>query len=142
MTVDVERLTSAWLRNRTELDPMLSDRIYTTLPADKTFPAMRLTLIDDEAITERPLWVTKSQLQFDVWGGPKAQARAIADTTRYLLDRFYIGTQSIGDVDGVISGVGFGSYGYDVDPDFQPERPRYRFVVFITAHPVPTSSVS
>lgn len=138
MNVDVERLTSIWLRTQTDLTSLIGQNIYTELPNEKSWPALRLTLVDEQAVTERPLWVTDSLVQFDCWGGTKVLARQIADQTRELLDLDLAGWHTLG----VVSGVRFGSFGYTPDADFNPAKPRYRFDAHIYTHPVPTSAFS
>lgn len=135
MTVDVERLTSAWLRARPTVAAEVDERVYTELPAEKTFPLVRLTLIDERAVHSRPLWLTSSLIQFDVYGGPKVQAREITDLIRGLLADEFTGDHSIGDTAGVVTGVKFGTMSYLPDTDLNPTRPRYRFDVEIFTHP-------
>ena len=43
MTVDAERLVSAWLREQEEITDLVESRVYTELPRQSTFPLIRLT---------------------------------------------------------------------------------------------------
>ena len=138
-TVDVERLMSSFLRGETDITDLVGDRVYTELPATKTWPLVRLTLIDESAVFDRPLYLTSSVIQIDAYGGAKVTAREIADTIRSLLAHSFNGTH---DFLGVVTGVSFTSMAYDPDESFQPARPRYRFDVTVWAHPLPSNADS
>lgn len=140
MTVDAERLVSTWCRANEEIDDLIGDHIYTVLPAGfDDWPAVRLTLIDEaDLLGARPLHLTDSFLQFDVWGGAKATAREIADTIRHELSVNLRGTHATG----VVTGVKFGTFRYDPDETYEPARPRYIFEARVQAHPVPGSQPS
>lgn len=138
-TVDVERLMSAWLRDQVDVTDLVDDRVYTELPASKTWPLVRLTLIDESAVFDVPLYLTSSVVQIDIYGGAKITAREIADTVRSLLAHSFIGTH---DLLGVVTGVKFTSMAYDPDESLNPARPRYRFDVTVWAHPLPADADS
>lgn len=133
LAVDIERLTSAWLRDQDDLTDLVDGRVYTILPHDKAWPLVRLTLIDETARRSWPdsLYFTDSLIQFDVWADTKAVARLVADTTRALLTHLK-GSHELG----VVTGVRFVRYGYLPDIEFEPAKPRYQFDVHIFTHPV------
>lgn len=136
MSVDVERLMSAWLREQSEVTASCAQRVYTELPHTKTFPLVRLTLIDEQDVLgNAPMWLSSSLIQIDAYGGPKVTARQIADAIRTLLATTFRGGHDLG----VITGTTFGSLRYDPDETFTPAQPRYRFDVNVYAHPLPDS---
>lgn len=131
MTVDVERLLSAWLRERTDITDVVGDRVYTEIPNRATFPFLRLSLIGGTPVTTRPLYLDESYIQLDAYGGPKALARQLMDITRDAIDTELTGVHP----EGVVTGVTFSSMRYLPDDGYDPPRPRYVGSVFIYSHP-------
>ena len=123
MTVDAERLVSAYLRADATITGLVADRVYTDLPSRATFPLIRVTLIGGAPIYSRPLFLDEAHLQLDAYGGPKVQARLIVDTVRSLLaaDAFN-GVHAGG---AVVTGVTFGQLAYVPDDLYDPPKPRY-----------------
>lgn len=124
MTVDAERLLSAWLRNRPAVQAIVADRVYTELPATPTFPSIRLTLIDGEPTA--PTWQPSlhhhaDHVQIECYGGPKKQARDLEDTVSAELAAGIVGVHDLG----AVTGVTFGQRPYVPDDTFNPPRPRY-----------------
>lgn len=80
---DAEKLLIDFLLAQAEVEAIVADRIYSALPAsERTWPAMRVVLIDRVPDYDVPLHHETAMLQVDVWGGPKATARRAADTAR------------------------------------------------------------
>jgi hypothetical protein len=131
MTVDVERLVSAWLRARDDIVALVEDRVFTEMPNRAVFPLLRLTLIGGNAVTSRPLYLDQSFIQLDAYGGPKVMARQIMDTVRFALDTELVGAHP----EGVITGVEFAGLRYLPDDGYDPPQPRYSATVFIYSHP-------
>jgi len=131
MTVDVERLTSTFLRARPEMTALVEDRVYTEIPNRATFPLFRLTLIGGNSVTSRPLYLDQSTLQLDAYGGPKVMARQIMDTARSALDLDLVGAHP----EGVVTGVEFAGLRYLPDDGYDPPQPRYTATVFVYSHP-------
>ena len=131
MTVDVERLVSAWLRARDDIVALVEDRVFTEMPNRAVFPLLRLTLIGGNAVTSRPLYLDQSFIQIDAYGGPKVMARQIMDTVRFALDTEVVGAHP----EGVITGVEFAGLRYLPDDGYDPPQPRYSATVFIYSHP-------
>lgn len=132
MTVDAERLLSAFLRGRTEVTDIVADRVYTDLPSRPVFPLIRITLIGGRPAWSAPLYLDEAFLQLDCYGGPKVQARLIVDTVRSLLSTTTFRTMHAG---GVVTDVQFGELSYLPDDAFDPPKPRYMAEVSILTHP-------
>lgn len=129
---NLEAIVSAHLRATPELDASLGDRIYTVLPKDVVFPAIRVTLIGDEKVTTRPLWVVRGTLQVEVWGGSKAQAYTGASIAQAALVERLVDSVGTG---WVVNGVRAGALRDEPDAAYAPARERFLFLVDITAHP-------
>lgn len=129
---DVEKVISAYLRSRTEVTALVGDRIYTEIPKTPTFPLVRLTRVGGAPITSRPLHIDQAIVQVDVFGGPKTQARLLAETCRHVLSEAHEATHTGASVDDVV----FGAFQWLPDPSFEPTKPRYSFDAAITVHPI------
>lgn len=132
MTVDVERLTSAWLRARPEVAAIVGDRVVTETPNRAVFPFLRLTLIGGAPVWSRPLWLDEAILQFDAFGGPKVQARQLIDVVRDALAVDFAGLHA---GTGVVTSVRFADLSYIPDDTWEPPKPRYAATVSIFTHP-------
>lgn len=122
MTVDCERLISAYLRADATIVGLVADRVYTDLPSRATFPLIRITLIGGAPVYSRPLFLDEAYIQIDAYGGPKVQARLIVDTVRELLAADAFNGVHAG---GVVTGVRFGQLAYVPDDLYDPPKPRY-----------------
>lgn len=122
MTVDAERLLSAYLRGQASVTALVGDRVYTDLPSRATFPLVRLTLTGGQPVYSYPLFLDEAAIQIDCYGGPKVQARLLADTVRSLMaSSDFTGVHDLG----VVTSVRFGSLHYLPDDAFEPPKPRY-----------------
>lgn len=137
MTVDVERLLSAFLRAGDDITDLVEQRVYTDLPRQATFPLVRLTLIGGAPVFSRPLYLDESLIQIDCYGGPKVLARQIADAVRGLMDTGFVGAHYDEDeaLIGVITDVRFGAMHYAPDDVFDPPKPRYIVDTTVYSHP-------
>lgn len=132
MTVDAERLLSAFLRSRSEITALVEDRVYTDLPSRPVFPLVRIQLIGGAPRFSLPLYLDDAVLQIDCYGGPKVQARQLVDTVRALAASSFFRTVH---AEGVVSNVDFGGLQYLPDVEFDPPKPRYVAELTITSHP-------
>jgi hypothetical protein len=139
--LDVSRLVVDFYRAQPELS-MLDGRIYTILPAQPTWPAMRCTRWGGYPAINRPLLLDASWAQVDIWGeqAGKFAVAELANVARALITyRLVAQTNKLG-----VSAVGFGMMHDAPDQTYHPARPHYRFDinVFIKAprRSVPTSS--
>lgn len=130
--VDVERLMSAWLRARPEIAAIVADRVVTETPNRVVFPFMRVSQIGGAPIWSRPLWLDRSYIQIDAFGGPKVQARALIDATRAALSDDFLGAHP---GVGVVTAVEFGDMNYLPDDLWEPPKPRYAATVAVFTHP-------
>ena len=132
MTVDVERLLSSWLRDRTDVQAIVADRVVTDTPNRAVFPFLKITQIAGQPVFSAPLWLDESYIQFDAIGGPKVQARLLVDTVRQALADDFAGTH---DGIGVVTSVRFGDLTYLPDDGYEPQKPRYIAMASIYTHP-------
>lgn len=132
MVVDTERLVADWLRARTDITALVEDRVYTVLPNRATFPLLRLTQIAGSPVFSHPLYLDEAYIQIDAYGGPKALARQIVDTTRQAL-----ADELVGDHPGVgvVTCVRFGDLSYIPDEGYEPVQPRFIAMASIYTHP-------
>lgn len=133
--VDVEALVSYYLRSQSEVTAYVGQRVYTSLPKDRTFPLVRLTRVGGVPKLSRPLHVDSAHLQVDVFGGSKATAmdamNAIREELAKIVDEAAV--QPLG----VVCGVKFGPLAYIPDESFAPAKPRYVQDVTVTVRPAP-----
>lgn len=131
MTVDVERLISAWLRARPEVAAIVDDRVYTEIPNNAVFPFMRVTLIGGRPVYSRPLFLDEALMQIDAFGGPKVIARQLIDLTRAALAADFLGVHA---GVGVVTSVTFGELAYVPDDTWEPPKPRYAATASVYTH--------
>lgn len=130
--VDVERLMSAWLRARPEIAAIVADRVVTETPNRVVFPFLRITQIGGAPVWSRPLWLDRSVIQIDAFGGPKVQARTLIDAVRAALAEDFLGSHA---GVGVVVDVQFGDLNYVPDDLWEPPKPRYAATVTVITHP-------
>lgn len=138
---DVEQVLSMFLRSLTEITDLVDQRVWTQLPGLKAgqeewrFPCVRLVRIGGRPVLQRPLYIDRPLLQFDIWGGPKVEARTIAETCRAALAQAH----TVAHDGAVISDAELGALAFLPDDDFLPPKPRYTFDAAVTLHPGPTT---
>lgn len=130
---DIERLLVQWALARDAVASLVDDRIYTAIPKDATYPLIRLTRIAGTPAEGlgNVLWLDQALIQWDVFGGPKATCRQIAETVRAHLSASVVGGHALG----VVTAIEFGSFLWLPDDAFEPALPRYTFETRITFHP-------
>jgi hypothetical protein len=129
---NTEALVSAFLRSHDDVDALVGDRVYTALPKDVTYPAVRVTQYYSQHVTQRPLWVVRNLLQVDCWGGSKIDAWRLASTVQAAMAEDLEGDHD----HGVVCGVTFDGMVDQPDQDHEPARPRFFFTCAVTAHPL------
>lgn len=143
---DVEQLVSGFLRAQPEVVAFFAagvtsegksvthpptDRVYTDLPAGPVWPAVRVNRVGGSPVTNEPLWLDQALIQLDVFGGPKALARDLAETCRAVIDARLPGVHS----EGVVTAVRFGQLAYHPDDTYPTARPKYDLLITIFTHP-------
>lgn len=131
LSPNVEALVSAFLRSRSEMTALIAQRVYTALPADVVYPAVRVTQLDDIPVTTRPLHLVSALVQVEAWGGSKSEAWNAAATARALLDELVEGVHT----QGVVTGTRVGSLRDEPDITFTPAKPRWLFTCELFCHP-------
>jgi hypothetical protein len=132
---NMEAVLSQFYRDQPEVEALVGDRVYTAIPKGAGgAPLVRVTLIGDEKVTSRPLWIARFVIQTEAYGGTKAQAHELARTLEGVLHARAIGVQDLA----VIVGVDGGAMIDLPDEEYEPARPRFLFTSTITAHPLDT----
>lgn len=126
---DVEELVIKWALATPAVNTV-SDRIYGAVPANPTFPLIRVIRIGGLP-TSRLLWLDQATLQVDVWGGPKHTARLIAETMRAHMSASLPGSQDLG----AVTAVEVGGLTWLPDTTYDPAKPRYTFDAAVYYHP-------
>lgn len=133
---DAERVVVDFLRDQPELAGPLAGRIYTALPAQPDWPAVRVTRWGGWAAIWRPLWLDEAWCQVDVWGGTKAEASELARLMRAL-----VGYRLVAEAAGTVTAVRFGMLHDAPDTTYQPAKPHFRFDLSVMLHPGPDALV-
>jgi hypothetical protein len=123
---DVEAALSAYLRSR----PELTANVYTILPADVTFPVVRVHRIGGSPPFSIQLYLDQATIQVDTWATLKATAWSLAETSRQLIAQMPLLT--VANI--VVTNVTFGPFLYLPDVDFTPAKPRWTYDVTLLAH--------
>jgi len=74
---DVEAIVAAQLRGA---ELAVGDRVYTEVPEDPTYPLVTVSRVGGLPAIRR--YLDAAEVQIDVWGTSKAEARDIADAAR------------------------------------------------------------
>lgn len=131
---DAERLLSAFVRAQAEVTALVSDRVYTMLPATKEFPLVRLQRVGgttDATPNDDALLRDAAVLQVEAYGGPKSVAWQLADTLRACIAQRITGTHPTG----YVERWEIGSTRYLPDDTFDPAKPRVIFDVTLYLRP-------
>jgi hypothetical protein len=133
---DVEKLVIQFLLDQAEVTDICDTEIYSVLPKEKDWPALRVTRFGGVPVLQRPLYLDAATLQIDAFGGPKRQAWLLAETCRAVMADRLPGSHD----EGQVTNVAFGALAYVPDVTFEPAKPRYLFTVTVTVHPLPNGS--
>jgi hypothetical protein len=127
---DAVRLVSSFLRAQPEIRALVADRVYSVLPPEPKFPAVRIVQWTERPLIEAPLWLVTPGAQVDCWAPTKYVASTVARTTRAVLSARLVAANRQ-----TVTGVRFGSLADLPDPDYTPALARFRFDLFVTVHP-------
>lgn len=136
---DAELLAVNALRADGDLDVLVDGRVYTAIPANATFPLIRVIRIGGVPVIRQHLDVAR--LQVDAWAGrlddpataatAKGTARRVAAAAQAALHAA-IGSHAEGVVTGVEDDLGL-----SWQPDPEENRARYLFGLAMYLHPNP-----
>lgn len=133
---DVEKLVIGFLLDQDEVTDIAGTSVYSVLPKDKDWPALRVTRFGGLPVLSRPLHLDAATLQIDAFGGPKRQAWLLAETARAVMAERLPGSHD----EGQVTAVNFGAFAYVPDVTFDPAQPRYLFTATVYVHPLPNGS--
>ena len=126
---DPERILSAFLRDDADVEEVFSDRVYTVMPKEKSYPMLILSRWGGYAAVPEVNVLDIAEMQFDVYGDRKKQAQDAAQLVRAVLDqRLPAGNSG----DGWVTHAATSQLRYLPDEASDPERPRYSFMVRAT----------
>lgn len=123
---DCEALVSAYLRGHEDITALVGDRVYTRIPRTADWPLIRLWRVGGGPVYNSPLFLDKSLIQIDAFGGSTSQARTLGATAMAVLAKMPGAVPNI-------TSVEFGAFASDEDDAFDPPKPRYRFDVSVSA---------
>jgi len=130
--VDIEALTVNALLADPGVAALVSDRVYTDLPANPRFPLATITRIG--GVTDSIYHLDAATVQVEGWAKDRGTALDLAAAALSALMHLQ-GTFA----EGVVSGARpFTGIGYLPDPT--SSTPRYLFRLTIFAHPIPASA--
>ncbi len=125
---DVEALVAYELRTT------LSARVYSSIPTNPVWPLITVKRIGGTPADRVRL--DRANIQIDVWGNNKSEARDLADSARVKLHAMEpkVCTTGAGyPVNGIITGIA-DTFGLTWLPDPLTDRDRYIFAVYVYAH--------
>lgn len=127
---DVEFLAVRRLKAHDGLAALVDSRVYTKLPKQVNYPAIRLNRIGGTVSIENHL--EQARLQVEAYGTTKYEARLVGATAQAAIHSIY-GAYDEGVVSAVVDGISL-----TWSPDPHTDRDRYLFDVFIYIHPNPS----
>ena len=128
---NAEGVLIAFLKSDPDVAPLLGDRVYSALPATKTWPAARVTRYAGAPVFQQPVELDRAEIQVDVWATSKQSAWQIAATMRAAVAARLPGVWPLG----VVTGVDLGQFTYDADETYDPALPRYITDLTVYARP-------
>ena len=132
---DAEKVVINYLRSRTEITDICGDRVWTDLPATKTYPILQVRRRGGAPV-DAIAWLDAPILQLDAYGGPRATADLLIRTAIAVLAVAEQGPHT----EAVITGItpGLKRYLPEADLNDGKSRPRYSQDVTVFLHPLPT----
>lgn len=126
---DAELVAVAYLRQQSDVAALVGARVSTELPANPTYPLLKVTRI--MGVPAVPRRLDAAYLQVEAYADTKAQARLLAATAHAALWAA-TGAHAGAVITGASDALGLG---WVPDPAFTPPKPRYLFAVTLYAHP-------
>ena len=133
---DAVQLVTDFLRAQPELSAV-GPRVYSILPAERTYPLVLCTQVADLPLIQRPWWATQVDLQMSAYDLTANASRALLELCRGLCAARLIGAHT----EGTVAWVQFANTAYLPDPGVVTPggRPLSRWVttMTVTVHPNP-----
>lgn len=134
---DAVQLVADFLRAQPEVAARVGARVYSILPAERTYPLVTVAQVADAPLIARPLWATAADLQLSAYDYAANAARALAELCRGVCVARLIDTHAVG----TCSWVSFANLAFLPDPGVVTAqgRPISRWVttMTVTVHPNP-----
>lgn len=125
---NTEGILVAALKASPPVRALVGARVYTDLPATKTFPLVRLTRFGGAPVFSRPLLLDEADIQVDCWADTKTAAFDLVNAVRAALAALR-GVHPLG----TVTGVEVGRLAYSPDATFDPAKPKYELDVRVWA---------
>lgn len=134
MSIDVEALIVAFLRNQTDVTTIVGDRVFTDLPNQRVYPLVRVQRTGGGSIYRN--WLEAAEITLDAYGGTHKLANQLASACISTMAASLVSTSH---AEGVVTKVSVADLSYNPEPDSADEsghaRPRCTVVATVTAHP-------
>lgn len=127
LAADVEALVTGWLRAHPDIAALVGARVVTELPAQPTWPTLRILRVG--GIADYPGWLDPASIQVEAWAATKESANDLARAALAALSDLP-GTHAEGVVTHVTQNLGL-----TWAPDEATDQPRYLFGVAVYTHP-------
>ena len=131
--VDIEALLATFLRAQTSVTDLVSDRVYTDLPHDRTYPLVLINRTGGAFTYKTHL--EEAEVELSAYGGTHKQANTLASTCIASMAAAIVGSHP----DGVVTKVKVTAITYSPEADAtDPQghaRPRVLVAATVTAHP-------
>jgi len=131
----VARLIVFYLLEQSEVTEVVGQAIYTDLPHDETFPAVRITQLGDG--TDGLGFLGQTVIQVDTWGpgiSDRLAAHDLCETVGQALRRMHDRVEA-GGAAAVVTDVRVGTARDDIDKTYTPARPTSRLTATFWATP-------
>lgn len=140
---DALELVIGWLFTQSELNALVSGRVSSKLPTNKTYPLVRVSRIGGGEVEGVYHWLHDPLLQVDCYAsrGDETQSFSVARVASALLSQRFHGVVTVGTTSAVVSKVVLGGIhqGYDKGGSGSTARdgdiPVARFDAQVTLHP-------
>lgn len=138
---DVTKLVTDFLRAVPELTALVAQRVYSILPAERTYPLVVATQVADVpgqgGWHDGLWWSTAADLRISSYDTTANGARHVLEVVRSALAQRAVGAHALG----VVTGVSFVNFAYLPDDGVQTSTgrpiPRWTTLATVGVHPNP-----
>lgn len=131
--IDIEALLTTFLRAQTAVSDLVSDRVYSDMPHDRTYPLVLINRTGGGSIYKNHL--EEADVEISAYGGTHKQAYTLAAACLSTMAANLKGSHN----DGVVTKVKATATTYSPEVDSQDpqghSRPRVIVSATVTAHP-------